>query len=80
MSISALSYPRRERTGSATATVSVNSFQSLTTDKNQSGESAAFFLDPLTAKPAENSFSGKNEKLCRTFSPFGGSWDYSEVD
>ncbi len=24
--------------------------------------------------------SGKNEKLCQSFAPFGVTWDYSEVD
>lgn len=80
MSISCLVHPRLERTGVAVATASINSFLPSPSDQSKSGATTAFFSDPLVSQLTQQPFAGKNENLCHTFSPFSGTWDYSEVD
>jgi hypothetical protein len=78
MSVFSSSYPRTP--GAATATTSVNDYKHIATEINVVNEPGAAFYPPAAATPNGHPFSGKNEKLCRIFSPLGASWDYSEVD
>jgi hypothetical protein len=80
MSILFSHYPRQERTGTATATAGVNDFKSNPGNANPAAEKSVFFINPSTGKITSHALNGKQEKACHVFSPFGGSWDYSEVD
>ena len=73
-------YPRPVRTGVVTATSGVNDFQNHAVEKNPAAEKSVFFVHPSTGKIASHPLTGENGKVSRTCSPFGGSWDYSEVD
>ncbi len=79
MSISSLIYPRHKRTGSGTVTANVNSFQASLTEIKPAAIVAICF-DATIGKLTGSSFTAKNERVTRVFSPIGGSWDYSEVD
>lgn len=80
MSIVSSHYPRQERTGPATATAGVNDFKANSADKTTAAGKSVFFVNPSTGKITGHALNGKPEKACHVFSPFGGSWDYSEVD
>lgn len=80
MSILSSHCPRPERTGPATATSGVNDFQGNAADKKKAAGKSVFFVNPSTGKITGHALNGKTEKACHVFSPFGGSWDYSEVD
>jgi hypothetical protein len=80
MSILSSPYPRQERTGAATATAGVNDFTGNAVDKKTAAEKSVFFINPSTGKISGQALNGKHEKARHVFSPFGGSWDYSEVD
>ncbi|MEO5642820.1 MAG: hypothetical protein ABIQ40_19965 [Bacteroidia bacterium] len=73
MRLSSHSYPRPGRSGVAAPTASVN-------DLLLTAGTAAFFLESSAKKLTSHSFPGTNENVCHTFSPLGGTWDYSEVD
>jgi hypothetical protein len=78
MSFHSSAFPAHLGTGPATATTGLNEFSHVAAE-NLSSDNTAFFGKPSGRSPG-HSITAKVEKACHAFSPFGGSWDYSEVD
>jgi hypothetical protein len=84
MDISSATHPHNVCTGLENVASNVNDVNTISTIIN------SFSFDSFLSEqqkqggtnnsPVKKIASGKSEKLCRSFSPFDGTWDYSEVD
>ncbi|MDQ3110659.1 MAG: hypothetical protein M3R17_12265 [Bacteroidota bacterium] len=73
-------YPTLMGTGHDTAATGINEFHKTTAEHIHLADVSPFFITDPESPLSAHSFDSRAEKVCRTFSAFGGSWDYSEVD